>query len=96
MTTKTAAELQVGDVFCREGRPEIPYRVRAVQAVPVYGFFGNIFDTVQVTVDHHLTGRVTHINLSPDENVLLLPPEEFALPLGSSARPGRFRRRRPS
>jgi hypothetical protein len=94
MTSKSAAELQVGDVFCREGRPETPYRVRAVQAVPIYGFYGNIFDTVQVTVDHHMTGRVTHINLSPDEQVSLLPAGEFALRSASSARPSRFRRRR--
>ena len=96
MTSKTAAELQVGDVVCREGRPETPYRVRAVQAVPIYGFYGNIFDTVQVTVDHRPTGRVTHINLSPDEKVLLLAADEFARPSGRSGRPSRFRRRRPS
>ena len=86
MATKTAAELAVGDVFCREGRPDAPYRVRAVKAVPIYGFFGNVFDTIQVTVDHHLTGRVTDINLSPDERVELLPATDGGGPVPSTSR----------
>ena len=96
MTTKTAAELEVGDVFCRDGRPDAPYRVRAVQAVPIYGFFGNLFDTIQVTVDYHLTGRVTHINLSPDEVVSLVPAEEAVVRHASNARAWWARRRKTS
>ncbi len=95
MTTKTAAELVVGDVFRREGRPNSQYRVRGIQSVPIYGFFGNLYDTIQVTVDHHLTGRVD-LNLSPDEVVHLVPPEEVAAPTAPTSRPGWIRRRRSS
>ena len=94
MTTKTAAELSVGDVFCRDGRPDAHYRVRAVQSVPIYGFYGNVFDTIQVTVDHHLTGRITNINLSPDEQVSLVPASEIAAPATSSPWSKWSRRRR--
>ncbi len=96
MTSKTAAQLQAGDVFCREGRPDVQYRVRAVQSVPIYGFFGNLFDTVQVTVDYHLTGRVTNINLSPEEQVWLVPAEEVARPPTPSSRLKWSRRRKTS
>ena len=94
MTSKTAAELQAGDVFCREGRPEVQYRVRAVQSVPIYGFFGNLFDTVQVTVDYHLTGRVTNINLSPEEEVRLVPADEVVGSRASTSRLKWSRRRK--
>jgi hypothetical protein len=95
VSTKTAAELVVGDVFRRDGRPNSQYRVLAVQSVPIYGFFGNLYDTIQVTVDHHLTGRVD-LNLSPDEVVQLVPPDEVAARAAPSARPGWIRRRRSS
>lgn len=78
MTTKAAAELQIGDVFSREGRLDVQYRVCGVQLVPVYGFYGNVFDTIQVTVDYHHTGRITNVNLSPDEQVWLVPREDVA------------------
>ena len=93
MTSKTAAELQAGDVFCREGRPDARYRVRSVQAVPIYGWYGNVFDTIQVTVEHHLTG-LAHISLSPDELVSVLPAEDFSVSYPSAQKPGWFRRRR--
>ncbi len=95
MPTKTAAELVVGDVFRRDGRPDAQYRVRAVQAVPIHGFFGNLYETVQVTVDHHLTGRVD-LHLSPDEVVHLVPPEEIVTPAPPTTRSGWIRRRRSS
>ncbi len=47
MTPTTAAELKAGDVFCREGRPDTPYLVLAVKPVPIYGFFGNLYETVR-------------------------------------------------
>ena len=96
MATKAAAELSVGDVFCRDGRPDVQYRVRAVQAVPIYGFYGNLFDTIEVTVDYQLSGRVTNVNLSPDEQVVLVPPDEVARPAGSDGRLRWSRRRRTS
>jgi hypothetical protein len=92
MTPTTASELKVGDVFFREGRPDTHYRVLAVQWVPIYGFFGNLYETVQVTVDHPLTGRA-NVNLSPDEPVTLVVEEAPPASVPSNPR-SRWPRRR--
>jgi hypothetical protein len=94
MTPATVSELKVGDVFCREGRLDTPYRVLALRFVPIYGFFGNLYDTIEVTVEHRLTGRAS-MNLSPDESVWLVDPaDEAAAPARPAARSRWMRRRK--
>ncbi|MCA1690973.1 MAG: hypothetical protein LC733_01785 [Actinobacteria bacterium] len=77
MTQTTASELRVGDVFYRQTygssdpRVDARYTARQIQRVPIYGFFGNLYDRIQITCEHHLTGP-TSLNLGPDEPVWLV------------------------
>lgn len=77
MIRKTASELRVGDVFCRDEYhvpdPKVnwPYTVHELQLVPIRDFFGKVHDRIQMTGVNHVLGP-SSVTLGPDEPVWLV------------------------
>ncbi len=94
MIRKTAAELQVGDVFYRETyrkpNPETdwPYTVSSMRRVPQHDFFGKMSMMVEVQAVNRVTGPAK-LTLAEDEGVWLTDAPAAAAP-----EEGRLRRSR--
>lgn len=76
MIKKKASELQVDDVFYRDGyrmptKYDWQYTVRSVQRVPLRDFFGKVNDMIDINAHNPILGPAK-ISLGVDEEVWLV------------------------